>query len=113
MKMSEIAKSLNLESKAESGEDQEVAGGYVSDLLSDVLAHAKAGDIWVTNQRHHNCVAVASLLGLSGLIIAGDVEPDESTIEKAHTEKVGVYATGLSAFEVIGRLYALGVKGSS
>jgi len=32
----------------------EVSGGYVSDLLSDVMANAKAGDIWVTLQTHQN-----------------------------------------------------------
>jgi len=39
----------------------ECSGGYVSDLLSDVMANAKAGDLWVTLQTHQNIVAVASL----------------------------------------------------
>ncbi len=29
-------------------------GGYVSDLLSDVMAHAQDGDVWITMQRHVN-----------------------------------------------------------
>lgn len=92
------------------GEDVEVTGGYVSDLMSDVLANAKPGNLWVTNQKHVNIVAVASLLGLAGVIIAGSAEPDENTVEKARQEKVSLFKTNLSAFDVVGRLYELGVR---
>ena len=34
-------------------------GGYVSDLLSCVVAGAQPGNIWVTLQAHMNVVAVA------------------------------------------------------
>ena len=46
-----------------------VVGGYASDLLSCVMARAKQNFIWVTLQSHVNVVAVASLLGLAGVII--------------------------------------------
>jgi len=35
----------------------EVAGGYASDLLSDVIANSKPGSVWVTMQVHVNIVA--------------------------------------------------------
>ena len=37
--------------------------GYSSDLLSDVMANAKADGVLVTVQAHKNAVAVASLVG--------------------------------------------------
>jgi len=109
MLLSKLISSLDLQPVV-SGDDIEVTGGYVSDLMSDVLANAKSGNLWVTNQRHVNVVAVASLLGLSGVIVAGNAEPDENTVEKAQQEKVSLYKTTLSAFDVVGRLYELGVR---
>jgi predicted transcriptional regulator len=57
-----------------------------------------------------NVVAVASLLGLSGVIIAGGVEPDEDTIQKAKDEDVPLFMTDWTAFEVVGMLYGMGVR---
>lgn len=111
MLLSNVAHKLDLVAKVDGLEDREITGGYTSDLLSDVLANAKDGYIWVTNQKHQNCVAVASLLGISAVIIAGGIAPDENTLEKAVAESVPVYTTDMSAFQVAGKLYELGVKG--
>lgn len=111
MMLSEIIKALDLTPKTDNIADREVTGGYSSDLMSDVLAKAKGGNIWITNQKHQNCVAVASLLGLAGIIITGGVDPDENTVEKASVESVPVFTTESTSFEVAGRLYELGVRG--
>lgn len=91
--------------------DQEVTGGFVSDLLSNVMGKAKAGDIWVTMQAHQNIIAVASLANLSAVIVAGGTKLEAETKTKAVQEKVILCTTVLPAFEVVGRLYQLGVKG--
>ena len=60
MTLKKIVEELNL--KIVSGEDKldrDVSRGYVSDLMSDVIANARAGDIWITLQIHLNIVAVA------------------------------------------------------
>lgn len=90
---------------------KEITGGYASDLLSNVMGQARAGNIWVTMQGHQNIVAVASLAGLSAVIIAGGVEPDQDAVRKAGTEEVVVFTTTLTTFEVVGRLYQLGIMG--
>lgn len=114
MLLQQITKELNLKSlSVDSLGPVEVTGGYASDLMSDVLGKAKKGDIWVTNQKHLNAVAVASLLGLSGVIIAGGIDPDENALEKAREENVPLFTTEMPAFEIIGRLYAMGVKASN
>ncbi len=109
MHIDQIAKELGLKAICDGG-SSEVAGGYASDLMSDVLGKAKKGDVWVTNQKHLNVIAVASLIGLSGVIMAGGVTPDENAVDKAREEHVPLYATDMPAFEVIGRLYGLGVR---
>jgi proteasome lid subunit RPN8/RPN11 len=94
--------------------DQEISGGYASDLLSCVMARAGAGNIWVTLQTHPNVVAVASLLDLAGVIItecADIAKIDAATIEKARTENVALFATPLTTFTIVARLARAGVPG--
>lgn len=91
--------------------DRTVTGGYVGDLLSDVMANAEGGNIWVTQQIHQNIVAVAVLKELSGIIIVNKRVPEQEVIEKAEVEKMPMLLTNMSAFEVTGRLFSLGIKG--
>jgi len=90
---------------------REVTGGYAGDLLSDVLANAEPGNIWVTLQIHQNIVAVASMKDLSGIILVNGREPEKDTVEKAEAENVVTMVTELPTFELVGRLYGLGVTG--
>jgi hypothetical protein len=88
----------------------EITGGYVSDLLSDVLANAQPGNLWVTIQVHQNVVAVALVKELSGVILANGREPDEETLSRAKEEGISIMTTQLTAFELVGRLYQLGIS---
>lgn len=112
MQLKEIVDTLELAVKTKGGGlDREVEGGYVSDLLSDVIAHGQKGYIWVTLQIHQNIVAVTVLKELAGIVIIGGKEPAAETLKKAQDEKVAILTTQLSAFEVAGRLYSLGLRG--
>ena len=53
--------------------DREVGSALVGDLLSDVLAAAKPGDVWVTVQRHQNVIAVARVTDLAAVVLARGV----------------------------------------
>ncbi|MBN2160163.1 MAG: serine kinase [Spirochaetes bacterium] len=112
MKLNEIIKSCGLELK-NSAEDMDcdVTGGYSSDLLSDVMANAKDGNVWITLQTHNNIVAVAVLRNLAGIILVNGREPEESTLAKAKEEGIAVMSTPLSTFEIVGKLYGLGIRG--
>lgn len=111
MKLAKIVTELSLAVAGdETGLDREVTGGYVSDLLSDVIGNAQAGHLWVTLQIHVNTVAVASLKGLAGIIVVNGRRPDEATLTRAADEGVPVLLTSLPAFEIAGRLYALGLR---
>ncbi|MBP2662843.1 MAG: hypothetical protein H6Q71_791 [Firmicutes bacterium] len=112
MTIQEIVKALSLKVIAgQSNLDKVVSGGYASDLLSNVMGQANAGNIWVTMQGHQNIVAVALLAGLTAIVIAGGVEPDPEAVRKAETEEIVMLTTTLSAYEVVGRLYQLGITG--
>lgn len=87
--------------------DREVEGGYVGDLLSDVIANSKKGDLWITCQAHQNIVAVASLREHAGIILALGKEPEGQTLEKAVREGIPILVTDLPSFEMAGKLYGL------
>jgi hypothetical protein len=108
MNLERIVEVLQL--KVKSGTErlhQEVHGGYVGDLLSDVMANGREGDLWITRQIHQNIVAVASLKDLAGIVLVRGAEPAEDTLEKATREKIPLLLADLTAFETAGRLYAL------
>jgi len=112
MKLNALVDALNLETvSGESRLNAEVSAGYVSDLMSDVIAHTSEGNIWVTLQVHVNIVAVASMKGLAGIILINGRKPEDKTLEKAKSENIPILLSGLPAFEVVGRLYRLGVSG--
>ncbi len=108
MKLKEIIEKLQLKVlKGQGNLDVEVTGGYTSDLLSDVIANSKEGNLWVTLQIHQNIIAVAKLKDLAGIIIVNNREPDEDTINKAEIETVPLMISEDMAFEISGKLYKL------
>jgi len=88
-----------------------VSAGYASDLLSDVLAHAPRRGLLVTIQAHLNVIAVAVHAELEAVIFAGGRRPDEAVRLKAIEEGIALFVSPEPAFEVVGRLYALGLRG--
>ena len=112
VKLSELIQKLNLDVRsAKDSLQREVTGGYASDLLSDVLAHSKEGNLWITLQIHQNIAAVASMKDLAGIILVNGREPEQETIEKAEAENIPIMVTEMPTFELVGRLYGLGVAG--
>lgn len=108
MKLKEIIEKLQLKVlTAKDKLDVDVTGGYTSDLLSDVIANSKEGNIWITLQIHQNIIAVAKLKDLAGIIIVNNREPDKETLNKARMENVPVMISEQMAFEVSGKLYEL------
>lgn len=113
MNLHALVKEFGLEVKAGAGHlERDVTGGYASDLLSDVLAHADEGTIWVTLHIHQNIVAVATHKDLAGIILVQGRQPEQDTVDKAEEEQVPILVSKLSAFELVGRLYTAGIRGS-
>lgn len=89
--------------------NRQARGGYISDMLSDVLANAKEGNIWVTIQTHLNVISVASIKKIAAIIIPSNRKPDESSLQKAEEEKIVILSSEKTGFQIAGRLYELGV----
>lgn len=112
--LKEIIEKLKVETLSSAGLiDRPVAGGYASDLLSCVIKSAKKDYLWVTLQSHLNVVAVASLLGLAGIVITEGSRPDQETVARAENEGVVLMITPRDTYSIVGELTSLGVRGNS
>ena len=106
MKVEDLIERLGLTvHSGREGLGREVTGGYTSDLLSDVMGHAKEGDVWVTLQTHKNVMAIASLKDLAAVIVVKGHVPEEDTTAESEREGIPILRTGEETFEVTGRLY--------
>jgi predicted transcriptional regulator len=90
-------------------EPREISGVFVSDMLSDVMAGARSGNLWVTVQTHKSIVPAANLVDVSAIVITGGKNVPADTIELATKHGIAVLLTDLPAFGLIGKLYALGL----
>ncbi len=114
MKVEELVSALGLKVLAgQPALQREVTGGYASDLLSCVMARARAGNVWVTLQAHANVVAVASLLDLAAVVIAEGVQPDASTCAKAEAERVVLLTAPQTTYFLVAEMARLGVAAGS
>jgi len=114
MKLDRIAEKLglkNLTPELSPGVNPDVVAGHVSDLLSDVLANAPSGGVLVTIQVHMNVLAVSVHAGLAAVIFSGGRAPEEPVRRKAIEERIPLYVSEESSFDVVGRLYSLGLRG--
>ena len=101
---------LNLLTNKKDFSSIEVSAGYTSDLLSCVMAGAPHGGVWVTLQAHSNIVAVAALLDLAAIIITEDAQPEPATIAKANEEGLTLLASPVKSFEIVGKLWEMGLR---
>ncbi len=112
MRLRELIEALELQelTPAVDGE-ADITHGYASDLLSDVLAHAPDGGVLVTLQVHLNVIAVASHAGLRAVIFSCGRVPDAEIAKRAAGEGLSLFASKADTFDIVGRLYELGLRG--
>jgi len=108
MNVSQLAAKLGLTVfGGEKGLDREISGGYTTDLLSDVMGHAKAGNLWITLQTHKNVMAIASLKELAAIIIVKGYQPEADMLQQSNIENIPVLGTGSESFEITGKIFKL------
>ncbi len=108
MKLQKVLSILQAQPLTQNAEAS-VTGCYISDLLSDVLAHARPGVLWVTIQTHRNVVSVASMKDVAAVVITCGRKPDEAIIAEAEEEGIILLTTALTTYEAAGRLWEAGL----
>lgn len=106
MTLEQLAKALNFEIlTGDVNLNKVIKTGYVSDLLSDVIANAEEDSVWITVQRHINILGVAKLKDIAGIIIPRNLHVENEIIEKAKAEGIAILKDSRSAFEIAGIIY--------
>jgi predicted transcriptional regulator len=90
--------------------DTEVEGAFISDMVSDVMAGAKAGNVWVTVQTHKNVIAAANLVDIPAVIVVRGKKVPEDTVKMADKVGVTLLATDQDTFQIAVKLFEAGVK---
>ena len=107
MTITELAGALGAEICQGEFEDKALSGAYTSDLLSDVMAHAKDGGALVTIQAHRNTVAVATLVDISVIVICNSRPTPDDMLEAARDEGIAVIRTRENQFTVSGKIWEM------
>lgn len=112
MNLQQIIDKLNLNVLTKPHDFTEIApsGGYISDLLSCVMAGARKGQLWITLQAHLNIVAIAALNEVAAVIITENAQPDAASVAKANEQGVILLSSPRSTYEINGRLWELGIR---
>jgi predicted transcriptional regulator len=92
--------------------DRTIEGVFISDMVSDVMAHAKSGNLWLTIQTHKSIVPAANLVDVAAIVITSSKQVPQETVDLASKYDIAILSTELPTFELVGKLYALGVAGS-
>jgi len=111
MTIQELARRLELKALS-TFEDREVAGVFVSDMLSDVMAGAKSGNLWLTVQTHKSLVPAANLVDVAAVLITSGKAVPQETTDLASKYQIAILSSELPTFELVGKLYALGLGSS-
>lgn len=89
MNIGELIDKLNLECMVQNiDKSVEITGCYASDLLSLAMSNISFGNIWITVQTNVNILGIASLTDASCVIVAQNMNIEESIISKAEGEKI-------------------------
>ncbi|MDD2533712.1 MAG: DRTGG domain-containing protein [Eubacteriales bacterium] len=103
--LQEIAQQLNFEIRVGGGlSDKVVKSGYACDMLSWVMAHARATDIWMTILNSMNVIAVAVLTECACVLLTENVDLPEDVAKRAQEKEIIVLRTPLSTYEASAKL---------
>jgi predicted transcriptional regulator len=108
MTLAELSQKLGLESLTDLY-DKDVQGAFVSDMVSDVMAGAQPGCLWVTTQTHKNVVAAANLVDIAAVIVTSGRAVTDEVIEIANRAELTILTTDLDTYALVGQLHEAGV----
>ena len=112
MKLSEVRDILDAEIiVGEDCLDLEVHTAFGADLMSDVLAFAKAGSLLLTGLTNTQVIRTANVLDIAAIILVRGKKPSSETIALASELRIPILTTKYILFETAGRLYMKGIVG--
>ena len=109
MKLKDLVEKTGLETLTNL-ENKEVVGVFISDMLSDVMANAQTGNLWLTVQTHSNIVSAANLIDISAIIVTLGKEVPQKTIDLANRYHVVIFSSKESSYNLTKKLIEAGLE---
>jgi predicted transcriptional regulator len=91
--------------------DMEVKTAFGADLMSDVMAFAKADSLLLTGLTNAQVVKTAATRHIAAIILVRGKEPSPEAVSLARELQIPILTTQYILFETAGRLYAKGIVG--
>ncbi|HAR50210.1 hypothetical protein ER57_00480 [Smithella sp. SCADC] len=91
--------------------DMEVQTAFGADLMSDVLAFAKAGSLLLTGLTNSQVVKTAATRNIAAIILVRGKQPSPEAVNMAKELQIPILATKYILFETAGILYTKGIVG--
>lgn len=89
------------------GENNQVDGCYIGDLLSWVMARAQSGNVWITVMGNVNAIAVATLTDVSCIVLTESATLDDDAAKKAELQEIPVYSCEANSYQTAVKVYEL------
>ncbi|MBN1541653.1 serine kinase [candidate division KSB1 bacterium] len=113
MQLAQIAQEIGLNLlTVEPIPDRKICRACCSDVLSDVMARAEKGCLWITHQTNENVLAISFFKELAAVIFAENLRPDSEVVKKANEKAIVLFTCAKSAFDIAGLLYERGLRGN-
>ncbi len=109
MKISELVEKAGLRSLTDY-KDQEIAGVYISDMVSDIITGAKADGILVTLQTHKSLIAAANLVDVAAVVFVRGKKPADDVVQLAKKAGIGLFTIDTDTWSFAKKLNELGIK---
>ena len=101
MKLSELKTRLSAKELFLPDPEKEVEEGYCGDFLSFVMQRAPEGSVWFTVMTNINVAAVASLTGVSAIVVCEGSKSDAQLVERIKNTDVALLETDLDIFGAV------------
>jgi serine/threonine-protein kinase RsbT len=115
MKLKEIQRLLQAELVwgTEEHLEKEIEAACGSDLMSDVLAFGRPGQILLTGLTNAQSVRTADIIGAKAIVYVRGKRPEQECLEQAAIKVIPVLSTPRMMYEACGILYSHGLPGVS
>jgi predicted transcriptional regulator len=78
-------------------------------MVSDVMAGAAPGSLWITTQTHTNVVAAANLVDIAAVVVTSGRAVAPEVVEMANRADLTILTTDLDTYSLVGKLHEAGV----
>ena len=92
--------------------DREVTSAFACDMMSAVLAFAKADSVLLTGLVNPQTIRTALMLDMHAVVFVRSKRLTEEVVALAKESGIVVLSTDCRMFDTCGKLYAKGLKGS-